>query len=437
MESRLPKQTGHRAGGCPPHPLEDLAPRVEKAPAQENRHPGDGARQPSEDLQIRSGADGSFSLWSAGFGEGFHSGRGALREARETFLQPSDLERFQASGRVRVVEVCVGTGTNLAVLLESCRALGLTLGWWGLELTPEPLALALSQPSFRDAWQSGTLQTLERLLAHGTWSDTRGRGRLLLGDARQTLRSLMEPQRGQVDLIWHDAFSPQRCPQLWTLEFLDSLASLLTAEGRWISYCSAAAVREGWRQIGLNVAALCPPLTAARSGSRPGIAEGDDQPGTALGQPSGSAPRGGNWSGGTVASPGPVAATPRSRPLSVMEREHLASGAGEPYRDPSGTAAPASIHAARRQAQALALASGSRGSSSAWRQRWAVAVPTTWNRPAAADAEGRAEVVQARGAPGHPRSPEPAAVEEGVGSSTLITVPAPAIPSPPTSTVAR
>ncbi len=331
----------------------------------------------------------------------------------------------------------MGTGTNLAVLLESCRALGLTLEWWGLELTPEPLALALSQPSFRDAWQSATLQTLERLLVQGTWSDTRGHGRLLLGDARQTLHTLMDPQRGQVDLIWHDAFSPQRCPQLWTLEFLDSLASLLTAEGRWISYSSAAAVREGWRQIGLNLAALCPPLSSARSGSRPGMAEGADLSGTAPGRPSGSASRGRDWSGGTVASPGPVAGTPRSRPLSVMERDHLASAAGEPYRDPSGTAAAASIHAARRQAQAAALASGSRGSSSAWRQRWAVAAPGTWNRPAAADAEGRADVVQARGAPGHLRSADPAAVEEGMGSSRAITVPAPAIPSPPTSEPAR
>ncbi|MFM7269301.1 MAG: MnmC family methyltransferase [Cyanobium sp.] len=339
-------------------------------------HPGDGARPAGEDLQIRSGADGSFSLWSAGIGEGFHSGRGALREARETFLQPSQLERFQTSGGVKVVEVCVGTGTNLAVLLESCRALGLTLEWWGLELTPEPLALALSQPSFRAPWQAGTLQTLERLLAHGTWNDSRSRGRMLLGDARHTLGSLMQRRRGQVDLIWHDAFSPQRCPQLWTLEILAALASLLTPDGRWISYCSAAAVREGWRQVGLNLAALCPPLSAAADATRPGIVRGQDRPDKAPEQSSCPAHRGRAWSGGTVASPGPLAAMPRSHPLSLMEQEHLASAAGEPYRDPSGSATPAAIHAARRQAQAAALATGSRGSSSAWRQRWALAGPS-------------------------------------------------------------
>jgi tRNA U34 5-methylaminomethyl-2-thiouridine-forming methyltransferase MnmC len=59
---------------------------------------------------------------------------------------------------------------------------------------------------------------------------------MLWGDARQTLPQLLEQRRGQVDLIWHDAFSPQRCPQLWTVEFLGSLAELLADGGRWISF---------------------------------------------------------------------------------------------------------------------------------------------------------------------------------------------------------
>jgi hypothetical protein len=50
--------------------------------------------QEPEAFREHQGADGSFSLWSHSFGEGFHSGRGALREARETFLAPSQLERF-------------------------------------------------------------------------------------------------------------------------------------------------------------------------------------------------------------------------------------------------------------------------------------------------------------------------------------------------------
>jgi tRNA U34 5-methylaminomethyl-2-thiouridine-forming methyltransferase MnmC len=53
-----------------------------------------------------------------------------------------------------------------------------------------------------------------------------------------------------------------------------------------------------------------------------------------------------------------------------MEREHMACSAGEPYRDPSGTAEAAAIQAHRRQTQADSLARGERTPSSAWRRRW-------------------------------------------------------------------
>ena len=60
------------------------------------------------------------------------------------------------------------------------------------------------------------------------------------------------------------------------------------------------------------------------------------------------------------------------RELTGMERDHLASAAGEPYRDPSGSGDAARILASRLAAQAEALASGRRLSSSAWRRRWGV-----------------------------------------------------------------
>jgi tRNA U34 5-methylaminomethyl-2-thiouridine-forming methyltransferase MnmC len=332
---------------------------------------GAGAQEPNAhkeaataELTIRQGADGSFSLWSPRFGEGFHSRRGALREARETFLAPSQLERFSPGQRLTVVEVCVGTGTNLAALIEACTAAELELEWWGLELDPAPLQLALAEPAFRSQWHPQTLKTLETLSERGCWQQGAGSGRMLWGDARQTLPHLLEQRRGQVDLIWHDAFSPQHCPQLWTVEFLGSLAELLADGGRWISYCSAAAVREGLRLANLNVVAL-----AAEAESVEGTEEGVERADDCL-KPDPSANQRRAWSGGTLASRAALEPSTVWRQLTAMEREHLACSAGEPYRDPSGTAEAAAIQAYRREAQADSLARGERTPSSAWRRRW-------------------------------------------------------------------
>jgi len=148
-------------------------------------------------LLPRRGADGSFSLFHPSVGEGFHSAEGALREARDKFIAPAALERFAAGSPLVVVEVAVGTGTNTACLIEACQAAGLALDWWGLELDPRPLALALADPGFRRQWPGDVLRTLARL---------GGSGRLLLGDARQRLPELLERLEGGCDLVLLDAF---------------------------------------------------------------------------------------------------------------------------------------------------------------------------------------------------------------------------------------
>ena len=299
-------------------------------------------------LPRRSG-DGSFSLWCPRTGEAFHSADGALAEARRVFVQPAALERFAAGSRLRVVEVAVGTGTNTAALLEAAADRGLELDWWSLELDPAPLRLALAAADFRSQWRPRTLERLQQLA---------GSERLRWGDARSRVAELLsglgpvapdasggaqawQPLAGRCDLVLLDAFSPQRCPGLWSLEFLGQLAGLLAPGVRLLTYCSAAAVRRALECSGLQLAAITTPHGAP----------------------------GDRWSAGTVASPSPLPDVAPLRPLSPMEREHMASRAGEPYRDPSGRADAAGILAARRQRQACSDAEP----SGAWQRRWGTA----------------------------------------------------------------
>jgi tRNA U34 5-methylaminomethyl-2-thiouridine-forming methyltransferase MnmC len=279
-------------------------------------------------LLPRRGADGSFSLYSPSVGEGFHSAEGALLEARMKFVAPAVLERFGVGRALVVVEVAVGTGTNTATLLEASRAAGLELDWWGLELDPRPLALALADAGFRSQWPGWVSRRLAQL---------GGSDRLLLGDARRRLPELLLQLEGRCDLVLLDAFSPRRCPQLWSLEFLERLVRLLGPEGRLLTYCSAAAVRRCLLDLGLQLAAIRPALSTP-----------------------------GRWSAGSVAGFSPPAAHPSLRPLAAMELEHLATRAAEPYRDSTGTAEAAAILEARRSAQALSGAEP----ASAWARRW-------------------------------------------------------------------
>jgi tRNA U34 5-methylaminomethyl-2-thiouridine-forming methyltransferase MnmC len=297
-----------------------------------------------EGLRTQLGADGSFSLYSDRFGEGFHGGIGALNEARAKFVRPAQLERFAPGRQLRAVDVGFGLGTNSAALWEAAEARGLELEIWGLECDPRPLQMALAAQTFRQQWQAASVVRLDNLRALGCDGGTR----LLWGDARQRLPELLAEWQlaGRCDLVLLDAFSPQRCPELWSQEFLGQLARLLQPQGRLLTYCCAAAVRQSLHLAGLELASIQPPEELNQGWGE-------------------------TWSYGTAASPTALVSDAMAGegpllPFSAMELEHLQTRAAEPYRDPSGQATAATILAARHQAQAASTAT----STSAWRRRW-------------------------------------------------------------------
>ena len=295
-------------------------------------------------LSARFTADGSFSLHSEIFSESFHSSVGALEEANSKFVLPAQLDRFHSGRDLRVLDVCFGLGYNTAALMTALpNRGGPSLECWGLELDQAPLKLALAEPTFQALWPEHVLASLGALSAHGCWQDWRRQHsvQMLWGDARQQLRQL--PTGLRLDLILLDAFSPGKCPQLWSEEFLQSLANLLVPGGRLLTYCRAAAVRNSLRHAGLELRSLLP---------KPGDGKA--------------------WSSGTLAfRPNDNnQRSPEQGPgwcgLSLMEEEHLQTRAGVPYRDPSGTDAAALILKRRQQEQALA----DYPSTSAWQRKW-------------------------------------------------------------------
>ncbi len=287
--------------------------------------------------------DGSFSLYSNRFQERFHSSAGALHEANSKFVLPAQLERFAPSQRVRVLDVCFGLGYNTAAMLVALPfAPGPALECWGLELDHRPLKLALTEPGFKSLWPDDVLSALTDILNHGCWQAPQHRRsfQMLWGDARQQIRTLQSDL--QFDLIFLDAFSPGKCPQLWTEQFLHHLADLLVPGGRLLTYCRAAAVRNSLCHAGLELRSLLP---------IPGVGKA--------------------WSSGTMACcPEPVHSLPETGPgwrtLSVMEQEHLETLAGVPYRDPTGRDDSVLIFKRREKEQALS----NRPSTSAWQRKW-------------------------------------------------------------------
>ena len=76
------------------------------------------------------------------------------------------------------------------------------------------------------------------------------------GDAREKINNI--PTSVKFDLIYLDGFSPQKCPQVWTIEFLSKVSEKLNSQGYLITYSSSAAVRKTLRNLGLEIFTIKP-----------------------------------------------------------------------------------------------------------------------------------------------------------------------------------
>jgi len=283
---------------------------------------------PLDRLTVCPTADGSLTFFSAQFGEALHSTCGAKTEAELKFVVPTGIaQKGQRQGQINILDVCFGLGYNSASALDALSncAPSCAVQVWGLENNWEVLRQAVAQQMHR-IWSDRTQRVLEKLTLCPTVQDQQWQLQLILTDARQGIHHV--PDRS-ADAIFFDPFSPKRCPQLWTIDFLRLVSAKLKPDGYWVTYSCAAAVRCALLELGLNLWAV-EPL--------------------------------GRKSCGTIASFANTSVPQRSRNLTNLEYAILQTRAGIPYRDPQLQDSAAVIVARRKQEQQHS----DRQSSSSW-----------------------------------------------------------------------
>ena len=249
--------------------------------------------------------DGSYSLKSVLFQENFHSLLGALEETKSKFTAPSNLQRFKGKS-LNVLDICFGLGYNSASLLDELTKQKSYLNWYGLEIDKRPLEYSIKNKSFLKIWAPKVKKIFESLYQKDYFEDQFFKCNLLWGDAREKISII--PSDIKFDLIYLDGFSPQKCPQVWSIDFLSKVKEKLNSQGYLITYSSSAAVRKTLRNIGLEIFSIKPSSNDKTF-----------------------------WSQGTIAmskfDKNKLKHNLNFKKLSVMEEEHLLTKASIPYRD--------------------------------------------------------------------------------------------------------
>ncbi len=285
-------------------------------------------------------ADGSYTFFSEEFQETFHSRQGAKAEAFYKFSRATNLTEAKHRDRLGILDVCYGLGYNTGVALETiwqanpnCQ---ITL--YALELDAS-VPIGAIVPELLQTWSAPVQGILQDLAHHGRSQSARLDATMLIGDARQTIQALIEPNF-QADSIFFDPFSPRRCPQLWSVEFFAQVARCLAPDGKIATYSRSASVRSALLSAGLQIGTI--PL------------ENEDW----------REYRPHDWSQGTIGAWDDA----DLHPLTTMELEHLQTRAAVPYRDPSLTDTATTILQRHGAEQAQSQAE----STTNWRRRWGI-----------------------------------------------------------------
>ncbi len=274
--------------------------------------------------------DGSYTFFSQEFQETFHSSFGARQEAQVRYIEPCLIEQLaRQQSTICILDICYGLGYNSAAALEAIWSVNpqCHVKLIALEIAVDIPLQAVKQNLLLD-WQTPVPRLLAELSNKSIVSEELLDATLILGDARQTIELVIE-KNIKVDAIFLDPFSPPKCPQLWTVEFIALVAQCLAPTGRLATYSCSAAVRRALLCNGFKIGSI---YGAGRN------------------------------------SPGTIAAFEyKSLPsLSLREEEHLHTRASIPYRDRTLQTKPELIISNRLQEQQTCDLEY----ASQWRKRW-------------------------------------------------------------------
>ncbi len=192
--------------------------------------------------------DGSFTFWSDDFKEHYHSKNGAYLETMGKFINPSGISDLLKIRDVRLLDICFGLGYNSLAAVNEATKVEHFLDITALEI--DKRVVYNSSNSMADIFDSiDEREILDELFNKAKYVNENVSVQMLWGDARHSVKSLS----AKYDIIFLDAFSSQRNAELWTVDFFNCLAEVISKDGLLLTYSTALPVLSGLIEAGFYV----------------------------------------------------------------------------------------------------------------------------------------------------------------------------------------
>jgi len=200
------------------------------------------------DRRLLMTEDGSHTMFMNGMDESYHSTHGALQESIHIFIKEG-LQRSELT-RLRILEVGFGTGLNALLTLKESISKNLNIYYHAVEkypLTVSEYAL-LNYEEVIDSCPTGVLLQMH----DSPWGESVNiTDHFSLYKENSDFRSMKLPSH--FNLIYFDAFSPKKQPELWVNDIFDTIQKVSDPGAILVTYSSKGAVRRALTACGFEV----------------------------------------------------------------------------------------------------------------------------------------------------------------------------------------
>lgn len=196
------------------------------------------------EVNIQTTADGSQTLFVPQLDEHYHSVKGALTESLHIFIR-SGLHECESS-EPRILEVGFGTGLNAFLTLVEAEK-GRVVHFTSLEKYPLPMDIIekMEYTKFVDSAYTPYYHAIHEA-SWNVWQEITPHFHLRKVETDLTSLSFHE----QYDVVYFDAFAPEKQPEMWTQEIMNAIYDCLAPGGIFVTYCAKGVVRRMLQSAG-------------------------------------------------------------------------------------------------------------------------------------------------------------------------------------------